>query len=153
MNHSHKKEILKKVNTLLKQYDAYNLANTAQEKEIIGDEMKYADPIIWMMYKHKAYLNSNHAILTFKDLKHHCVDHGGICAKRFNFLRQSILEIYKKDILDTKIFKDSMSIEDFYTDETLEDLVLNQKFMDTWTLHEYHEKNGKVAKWDNYICE
>lgn len=150
MKHLNKKEIIEKVNNLLEQYNEYNLAQTESEKNIIGDQMKYEDPIIWIIYKHKAYLNSNHAILTLKDLKHHCIDHGGICAKRFNFLRKSILEIYKKDILDTSFFEDSISITDFYTHEILEALVLDKKFIDSWKQHEYYEKDGKVAKWENY---
>jgi hypothetical protein len=151
MKHSQKKETREKVNTLLRQYKEYNEAPAEAEKNRIGDDMTYADPIIWMMYKHKAYKGSDHEINTLGDLKEHSVDHGGICAKRMRFLGTYIKNIYGKDILDSSEFSDDTNLVDFYDSNLLNEVVNTEAFINEWQKNEFFKKNGVVAKWSNYF--
>jgi len=150
MKHSQKKETLEKLGVLLRQYENYKKAETEAEKNRIGDEMTYADPIVWMMYKKQAYAGSDHEINTFGDLKEHSIDHGGICAKRMRFLALFIKENYKKDILDSSEFSNNTTLENFYDCDLINKVVNDQEFVKTWESHEYFKDGGKVAKWENY---
>lgn len=150
MKHSQSLETKEKLDTLLHQYDEYNKATTEDEKDRIGDEMKYVDPIVWMMYKHKAYLGSDHEITTVGALREHCDDHGGICAKRFHFLSTYIKTKHRKDIKDPKEFSSDMRVEDLYESKLLEDVVCDDNFMCDWQKYEFYRRDGKVAKWQNY---
>lgn len=149
MKHSQSPETKEKLDTLLHQYAEYNKATTEDEKDRIGDEMTYVDPIVWMMYKHKAYLGSDHEITTVGALREHCDDHGDICAKRFHFLSTSIKVKYHKDIKDPKEFPDDTLLEDLYESEILDVLVSDEDFMRNWQKYEFYKKDGKVAKWQN----
>lgn len=150
MKHSELPETKEKLDILLHQYDEYNKAITENEKDRIGDEMTYADPVVWMMYKHKAYLGSDHKITTIGALREHCDDHGGICAKRFHYLSTSIKVKYGTDIRDSKEFPDDIRIEDLYGSELLDAVVSDEEFMHDWQKYEFHKKDGRVAKWKNY---
>ncbi len=150
MRHSQKKETRKIVDKLLYQYAEYNKAVTEDEKNRIGDEMFYIDPIVWMMYKHEAYLGKKNEIKTVGNLREHCTDHGGICAKRFNFLSTYIKTKYGKDIRDAEIFPDYMPIEDLYDGDILNNIVQEKNFMQDWQRHEFCKQDEKVAKWQNY---
>lgn len=150
MIHSQKKETLENLETLLRQYKDYGRARTEEEKDRIGDEMTYADPIIWVMYKKQAYAGSHHEINTLGDLKKHSIDHGSICAKRMRFLALFIKGNYKKDILDSSEFSDDIILEDFYDNNLLNDIVSDKKFIKTWESHEYFKDQGRVTKWENY---
>ncbi len=150
MKHSQSSQAKENLDTLLRQYAEYNGATTEEEKDRIGDEMTYADPIVWMMYKHKAYLGSDHEITTVGALREHSDDHGGICAKRFDFLSTSIKVKYRKDIRDPKEFSNDVLIEDLYESELLDKIVSDENFMHDWQRHEFYKKDGKVAKWQNY---
>ena len=150
MKHSQSSQAKEKLDTLLCQYAEYNGAMTEEEKDRIGDEMTYADPIVWMMYKHKAYLGSDHEITTVGALREHSDDHGGICAKRFDFLSTSIKVKYRKDIKDPKEFPDDMRIEDLYGSGLFDAVVSERDFISAWQNYEFYKKDGKVAKWQNY---
>ncbi len=150
MNYSEQLHIREAVNTLINQYQQYNLAKTEEEKDRIGDAMKYKDPIIWMMYKHEAYIHTDHAIQTLKDLKEHSIDHGGICSRRFTFIHTWAKEKYAQDILDDTVFKPGISIVDFYNSTIMQTLVNDPSCMEAWQNHEFYTHNGKVAKWENY---
>lgn len=150
MKHSRSTQTQEKLDRLLHQYKAYNEASTEHEKDRIGDEMTYADPIVWMMYKHKAYLGSDHEITTVGMLREHCSDHGGICAKRFDFIASSIKNSHNADIRNTHEFPDAMNIVDLYESDILESLVADDAFMASWRTYEFFKKDGKVAKWQNY---
>ncbi len=152
MKHSHKKETREKVDTLLRQYKEYKKAPTKAEKDRIGDEMTYADPIVWMMYKHEAYKGGDHEITTLGDLKKHSIDHGGICAKRFGFLRKAVEVRYCKDILDSEQFPCTMSLMDFYDSDIVNEIVSDQAFIKEWEHYEYYKEGQQVAKWQNYFA-
>lgn len=151
MKHSQKKETREKVDTLLRQYKEYNEAPTEAEKNRIGDNMTYADPIVWMMYKQEAYKGGDHEINTLGHLKEHSVDHGGICAKRMRFLATYIKNIYGKDILNSSEFSDDTNLVDFYESNLLNEVVNTTSFINEWQKNEFFKRNGVIAKWDNYF--
>ncbi len=151
MKHSQSSQAKEKLDTLLRQYAEYNGATTEEEKDRIGDEMTYVDPIVWMMYKHKAYLGSDHEITTVGALREHCDDHGGICAKRFHFLSTSIKAKYDTDIKDSKEFSDDMRIEDLYGSELFDAVVSEDDLIRDWQKYEFYKRDDKVAKWKNYF--
>jgi hypothetical protein len=150
MNHSQLPKTKERLEQLLRQYKEYNEASDKADKERIGDEMTYADPVVWIMYKHAAYLGSDHEITTMGALREHSEEHGGICAKRFHFLSAFINEKYGKDIRNAEEFSDKMRIEDFYGSETMDIVVSDEDFMHDWQKYEYYKKDGRVAKWQNY---
>lgn len=150
MRHSQKKETREKVDKLLHQYAEYNEATTEADKDRIGDEMTYADPIVWMMYKQEAYAGTDHAINTLGDLKKHSTDHGGICAKRMDFLSRFIKENYGKDILNATEFSNHMKLEDFYDSDIMNEIISSGDFMKKWETYEFFKRNSVVAKWENY---
>jgi hypothetical protein len=113
--------------------------------------MMYDDPVVWMMYKHKAYLGGKHEITTVGKLREHCGEHGGICAKRFKFLSIYIMAKYSKNIKDPREFPDEMPIEDLYGSEILDTLVTDENLMHDWKQYEFYRIDNKVAKWQNYL--
>ena len=153
MKHSQSPHTKERLDTLLRQYAQYSKATTAEEKRRIGDEMVYDDPVVWMMYKHKAYRGTHHEITTVGALREHCNDHGGICAKRFHYVSAHIMKEHGKNIRDPKEFSDDMPLEYFYESELLDKVVHDQRFMDTWKQNEFLRKDGRVAKWQNYVIE
>lgn len=150
MIHSQKQETRDKVNKLLQQYKEYNEAVNESDKDRIGDEMTYADPIVWMMYKHEAYAESDHSINTLGELKEHSIDHGGICAKRFSFVVNFVREKHGVDLMDENKFSNDTPIHEFYDSEIMNKIVVDKEFINEWEKYEYFKDNGKVAKWQNY---
>ncbi len=150
MTYATSPEAKEKTAKLLRMYQDYRTAKTEEEKSRIGDAMTYADPVVWMMYKHLAYLGSDHEIATVGALREHCSDHGGICAKRFNFLTSSLKAICGADIRNPEEFADEMPIEEFYQGAIMDHAIQDQSFMRSWTLHEFWKEGDRVAKWENY---
>jgi nicotianamine synthase len=140
----------KAVKTLLDQYRQYNEAKDESTKARISDAMTFANPIVWMMYKHQAYKKTSHAITTLGDLKEHCSDPDDICAKRFHFLSQSLRQWYAKNITDTAQFPDATPLEHIYQSAMLQSVVHNKKCMHLWEKAEYYLDKGRVAKWEKY---
>lgn len=150
MNHAQSPEAKEKLAKLMRQYEEYKSASSEIEKERIGNEMTYADPVVWMMYKHYAYRGSDHDISTLGGMREHSAGHGGICAKRFDFLAATIKKKFGKNIRNSAEFADEMALADFYESELMDSVVLDEDFMRAWNEYEFYKKEGKVAKWQNY---
>jgi len=151
MHHIDKKKTQQEIDKLLHQYTKYQQAESKEEKSKIGDAMTYSDPIVWMMYKFKAYQESDHEIKTLDDLKHHSLEHGGICEKRFIFLTKEIQNRYGKNIKDIDEFSPLLTLDTFCRTAILNDLIKIKDFIKTWQKYEYHTESHRVAKWENYI--
>lgn len=135
---------------LLEQYDAYQRAPDASQKALIGDAMKYDTPTIWILYKQRAYADTDHAIQTLHDLKVHSVDHGGICAKRFTFLQRALRELCGIDVLDPTVCSPDTLLDDFVRMDCISALHASAPHMEQWRVHEYYTVDGRVAKWEEY---
>ena len=121
---------------------------TASDLQRISDEMTFADPVVWMMYKYKAYQGTSQAITDMQDFRKHCSKPGYICTKRYLFLN-GYLKGRGIDLNDVTAFPDDLKLLEVYTNETLVSLPEDTEFMSEWNRHEYHEVDGRVAKWEN----
>ncbi|MDP3778786.1 MAG: hypothetical protein Q8R30_01900 [bacterium] len=124
-----------------------------EEKRLqaISDAMMFADPIVWMMYKYKAYLETPSAIRTVKDLKKHCAKDDYICTKRFMFLNEYVKRNSGIDITDVNCFPDDMPLPELYGQEFVVALVKNKEFLRLWETQEYYKEGERVAKWENIL--
>lgn len=137
------------VSLLLTQYRDYQKAESQEEKKRIGDEMFFADPIIWLLYKYEAYQGSNHIISTWGDLVHHSQSHDGICGKRLHWLRWYLKE-RGFDVLDTTILPKETSLTEVVKMEAIIHLCSDKEAMIGWDEYEFEKINGEVAKWQSY---
>jgi hypothetical protein len=124
-------------------------AAEAQQQEI-SDEMTFANPVVWMMYKFKAYADTSNAIRDMEDFRKHCSPDGYICTTRFTFLRQYLLDMGKSDLSDTGTYPDALPLNELYASDDIASLPADEIFMRLWCAHEYYRENGKVAKWEDY---
>lgn len=116
-----------------------NLLKLDQQR--VSDEMTFANPIIWIMYKYKAYKDTNNEIKTVEDFINHCSPVGYICTKRFKFVSR-----YMKF---NKLFDLKDNLSKVYKSEALLKIVNNAKFMKLWKQNEYLIKDGRISKWQN----
>lgn len=153
-----------KMSDLIKQYSLYKsvegkISDTSDEllrKELsselqaISDSMKFDNPIVWMLYKHHAYKDTDHPILTVGAFRAHCSSHGDICSKRYAFLRSFISNTQSIDISSDAFIHSTSPIEKLYTHELIIEATLNPEFTKLWNSFEFYTTGEKVAKWQNY---
>ena len=113
----------------------------------VSNEMTFANPIIWMMYKYKAYKDTSSEISTLGDFRKHCEPDGYICTERYKFLCKYLKDNYEKDIEDKSIYSDRIDLSDFYIQDFLVKLSQDTKFMNLWKRNEYLISRNKVNKW------
>jgi len=119
----------------------YKLNLLKLDQQRISDEMIFANPVVWMMYKYEAYKNTNNEIKTVEDFVNHCSPVGYICTKRFKFVSKYL------DIKNLFRLKDKLS--KVYKSEALLKIVNNPNFMKSWKENEYLIKDNKISKWQN----
>lgn len=136
----------------------YEYETDSQKKQIlleklqhISDSMKFDNPVVWMMYKHLAYKDTDHPILNIGAFIEHCGGHGDICSKRYLFLRTYLIDSKSTDI--ESVFEKRASLEKLYTNENILKLVEDAVFINEWKKHEYNTIDGKTAKWKSYNDE
>lgn len=158
-------EAKKKVNTLLLKYAEYRRLSTEienasldvkgrleQERVEISDAMYFSDPIVWMMYKHRAYQGTDNALNTMGDLRFHVAPEDDICHQRFDFLNAALVQ--RGIHLENKTkYPDSLSLGAIYQNPQFVEVVQDETLQKEWAKHEYFNKEGKVAKWQNYAKE
>lgn len=110
------------------------------DRQKVSDEMTFANPIIWIMYKYKAYKNTNNEIKTVEEFINHCSPEGYICTKRYKFL--------SKYVKIDRFFNKKDNLRKLYKSGILLEIVNNQEFMKSWKQNEYLIKDGKVSKWE-----
>ena|SRR5258708_4542839 len=115
--------------------------------ERISDEMSFADPLIWMIYKDLAYKGHRNEIATLGDFKQHCSPKDYICTKRFKFMKKYLKEKYGCDLDDTSNFPSFLLLANFYMTPQILILLDDFDFMSKWKKHEYLIKDQKIAKW------
>jgi hypothetical protein len=121
---------------------------TASDLQRISDEMTFANPVVWMMYKYRAYQGTSQAITDMQDFRKHCSKPGYICTKRYLFLND-YLKGRGVDLNDRSSFADNLELPEVYGNAALLALPEDKAFMAEWDRHEYHETNSRVAKWEN----
>jgi hypothetical protein len=156
-------DVAKKVEVLLKQYDEYQklsakltdtnneeqAARYKRERDAIADAMFFDDPLVWLMYKHKAYKQSDQAINTIGDLRAHVAPHDDICHKRYIFLINELRKI-DFDFANNIAYPDSLNLAGVYEDARFIHAIFTGELIEKWKLHEYWKDGDKVVKWRNY---
>jgi len=135
---------------LLNLYDAYKKEENQHVREHIADTMMFANPLVWIAYKYTAYQGTDHALNTVHDLREHSAGHDGICQKRWQFLKQSLLEKSGIDIENQNDIDPRMSLADFIRMPEIQKIRGETATMLLWQKYEYYRESNQVAKWKNY---
>lgn len=109
----------------------------------LSGEMTFATPLVWILYKARAYKNTPQAIDTFGDFRAHCSPEGYICTKRYRFMREYLQQ--HAVVLDT--YDNSLLLEDFAKQSKIANLENDTTFMHQWQAQEYYRTKGDIAKW------
>ena len=120
--------------------------------ERVNQEIRFKNPLIWMMFKEKRGLLANRAedlIANFGDFKAHCRHEKLTCSRRITFLNDHLKQ-KGIDLFDRKAFPDSLSLRDVYSKREVVDLSTGKKVIESWKKYEFYTKRGKPAKWRNF---
>lgn len=123
-------------------------AHPAQKLQSISDEMTFADPHVWALYKFEAYADEAQPIRTMQDFRVHCSKPGYICTKRFVFVNRALRQLKYVPLDDADAYPDAAPLSGAF--ETLYTLTQNESFMEAWESYEYYKPHGVTAKWDNF---
>lgn len=118
------------------------------EQKTLSDEMKFQNPLIWIEYKRKAYVNDPENILvSIKDIILH-TSKDGICKKRFDAINLYLRRKHDgKDMRSSAFMDPNMSLEDVGKDPRYLDMCLDPTFTEIWSNYE----NSKSGKWKDYV--
>ena len=117
------------------------------EQVKLGNQMKFQNPLIWMMYKYEAYKDEGEtSISTLESLRTHCkVD--GICARRYDFINAALRQKNRgEDLTRDEFLAANTDLSTVTSDQRFINLSLDPQFMTEWSRHE----NDKAGKWKNY---
>lgn len=128
----------------IKRFDEL-IALTEIDRQQISDEMTYANPLIWMMYKDRAYTGTQQEIKNWSAFKDHCAPKDYICGKRFRFLEKYFREETMTDFRN--LFPDTTPLKDIYTNKHILSLLEDLALMKEWKANEYSRKSGRSYKW------
>lgn len=116
-----------------------------QDRDQISDEMTYANPLIWIMYKDRAYRGTSQEIRDWAAFKLHCAPDGYICGKRFRFLERSLKDT--RGVVLATAFPDRMPLVEVSQQSLIVGLCDDLACMGQWRNQEYLRTDGKVTKW------
>ena len=117
-----------------------------QDRDQLSDDMTFANPLIWIMYKDRAYRGTSQEIRDWEAFKRHCAPDGYICGKRFRFLEQHLQRT--RGIALASAFPDRMPLRDICGQPLVMGLLDDRGCMTTWTHQEYLRSDGLVDKWE-----
>lgn len=117
-------------------------------RDALSDQMRFASPLIWVMYKYEAYQGQPQALRTMHDFRLHCAKPGYICTKRMAFLNATLLQQGHTPLSDDARYPDDMTLTALYP--LMEQLSADEVVMRQWQIYEYYEQDGAVRKWQNY---
>jgi hypothetical protein len=118
-------------------------------KQRIGNTMFFADPIVWIRYKHDAYQGTQNALTTWGDLVDHSLSHDGICGKRLHWLQREVanrgIDIFSSAVIprETPLYEVALHPE-------IVAIADSPVLMQTWNEHEYYQERGVPKKWARY---
>jgi len=124
-----------------------------EEKKSVGHNMKFKNPVVWIMYKRKAYIDTNDEMRDMKDFREHCQVPGGICTARYVFIKEYCEQNLDWNIDSDESFSPEIPLDDVYVDERIISLVQNEEFMREWRLYELDMEDGEPAKWEKFESE
>lgn len=121
-----------------------------ENKASVGRQMKFKNPVVWIMYKRKAYVGTNDEMRTVKDFREHCQVPDGICTKRYIYTKEYCEENLGWNIDDDNSFRPKMALNKLYQDERIISLVQDNDFMEEWRSHELNMEGERPAKWEEF---
>jgi hypothetical protein len=117
----------------------------------ISDAMTFANPLIWIAYKNRAYRHEAQPILTVHDLRQHCRPAGYVCTKRFSFVSERLRARGNAPLSDALAYPDDMPLTELLDRVEFVTLSHDQDFLQDWSRHEFHVVGDRVAKWESYV--
>lgn len=127
--------------------DDLELAKLDQQR--ISNEMSYQNHLVWMLYKHRAYIGTPQEILTVGAFQRHCTPKDYICTKRYTFLKNWLAK-NGIDIEDKLLFPKDMMLAEYCEHPIFTQLLDDALFLRRWKFYEYHIADGQIAKWQNF---
>lgn len=124
------------------------------EQKQLGEAMTFANPLIWLLYKIKAYQGTEKALENLGDLRKHCESPTYICHKRLDYLNWALQKRFGKNLLDDSL-DSGLGLAEIVEGGELLELSEDREFMEKWQKYEYfrqvdENKRLRVAKWENY---
>jgi hypothetical protein len=119
---------------------------TKLDQKQVSDEMTFANPVVWIMYKDRAYRGTSQGIEDWAAFKEHCAPRDYICGKRFRFIDNYLKA--QKGISLRSVFNDNLTLAKVYTSRLLLNLVNDLEFMEGWKRNEYRRARGRAGKWE-----
>ncbi len=124
-----------------------------EEKKAVGQSMKFKNPVVWIMYKRKAYIGTNDEMRVMQDFREHCQVPDGICTARYIFIKEYCEEKLGWNIDSNNDFDRDLSLKRLYNDDKIISLVQDDEFMERWRSHELNMADGRPAKWEEFDSE
>ena len=135
----------------LERFDMYKLLVDYMEEEI-GGNMKFANPIVWMMYKYYAYENGvmgAKPIKTLEDLINHCARETYICTKRFHYVNKWLEDNGYKSLRDGLEHGLETDLMEIFTDPKFIAIAMQEELMEVWNENERIGMDD-IKKWEDY---
>ena len=125
------------------------IARLTAEVTQVSSDMKFQNPLIWVMYKFQAYQGTPKAVTTVNDLLTHDDAQRKqqgiptICDRRLSYINRWLQAHHDSDI---QMFGLGMKLSSLCDDTHFTDMLLDDAFMSGWSYHENNEK----GKWYGY---
>jgi hypothetical protein len=137
-----------KINLRVPQKKMVNLDPYAEKKErrdAIGEAMKFSNPMVWMLYKHRAYKDTSKHNETLHDfLEHTKVEL--LCGKRNAYLNTYLTKNRGVDLWAGTLIPLDTNLETAAQNDLIAGLCNDEAFMRGWNLFEY----SPTGKWVGY---
>lgn len=143
-----REELVRELRTLY----SNNYAGKMKEMERVGGCMKFANPIVWMMYKYFAYENGimgAKPIRTLGDLIDHCASDTYICTKRFHYINKWLEDYGYRSLRDGLKHGPETDLVEIFTDLRFISIAMKEELMETWNENERIGMDD-TKKWEDY---
>jgi hypothetical protein len=119
----------------------------ARRLQSVSDEMLFDTPLVWVLYKYRAYAGTPQELSTIGVFREHCSKPGYICTKRWYFLKEQLRVHSGVDVEDYQVFPAEAGLLTIYHHPALIAFMNDPNSMLAWARHEYYVENGRVVKW------
>ncbi|MCC7432025.1 hypothetical protein IT412_00715 [Candidatus Peregrinibacteria bacterium] len=132
--------------------DQFKISARQIEQKALGEAMTFANPLIWLGYKIRAYAGSSKELRTVADLRKHAENPDYICYKRLSYLSDALKAKTGKDLW--KDWSAETQLEELFNNEVWWELSADANFIGGWQNYEYFRQvdgdRMRVAKWENW---
>lgn len=132
--------------------DQFKVSARQLEQKALGEAMTFANPLIWLGYKIRAYAGSPKELRTVADLRKHAENPDYICYKRLSYLSDALKAKTGKDLW--KDWSAETQLGELFDNDVWWELSADSEFITGWQNYEYfRQADGdrmRVAKWENW---